>query len=101
MAEAKPFLKDLSFGEGTKGKGHFMTFLVEGIERGKRFIFYYKASCATVTVLIIIRKHRHRFQRRILDVTGQNKIICHLSLNDSLTSPKIRTFKISTQLFKR
>ena len=73
-----PFFKDLSFGEGTEGKGHFMTFLVEGIERGKWFIFSYKASCATVTVLIIIRKHGHRFLRRILDVTGQNKIILPL-----------------------
>lgn len=39
MAEAKPFLKDLSFGEGTKGKGHFMTFLVEGLKEGSGLFF--------------------------------------------------------------
>lgn len=29
-----PFTKNLSFGEGTKGKGHFLTFLIEGIKKG-------------------------------------------------------------------
>ena len=33
MAEAKPLHQVSSFEEGTKGKGHFLTFLVEETER--------------------------------------------------------------------